>query len=193
MYLPSMFRGEPALGWQLAREESFGLLLFGDEVAPLPWLADEAAGTLRGHAAAGNPAAALDGAAVRVVFSGPHGYVTPRWYAEPRAQVPTWNYVVAQAHGTIRRLSEDATRALLRESCARFEPAEGGYDPSWIDPALHDRLLRAIVGLEVTVERMEVKLKLSQNRAPEDRRRVREGFAAAGAAALAAWMERLAR
>lgn len=190
MYVPKVFAGPEALGWQLADEESFGLVIANGEVTPLPFLVDAERRALRAHAARSNPICALDGARVSVAFSGPHGYVTPRWYAEPRAQVPTWNYAVACAHGTLRVLDRDDTRAVIAESCARFEP-EGGYDPSWIPRELHDGLLEGIVGLEIAIDRMEVKLKLSQNRAPEDRRRVREGFVAQGQAALAAWMERV--
>lgn len=190
MYVPKVFAGAEALGWRVADEESFGLLMAAGDVTPLPFLVDAERRVLRAHAARSNPVRALDGARVSVAFSGPHGYVTPRWYAEPHAHVPTWNYVVACAHGTLRLLDRDATRAVVAETCARFEP-EGGYDPSWIPRELHDGLLGAIVGLEIAIDRMEVKLKLSQNRAAEDRRRVREGFAAQGQDALAAWMERV--
>lgn len=192
MYTPQVFLGTEELGWDLASDESFGLVMAAGDVAPLPFLVDREARTLRAHAARTNPLTTLDGERVSVVFSGPHGYVTPRWYSDPHAQVPTWNYAVACAHGRLRLLDKDATREVLAASCARFEP-EGGYDPSWISRELHDRLLEAIVGIEIAVDRLECKLKLSQNRAPEDRRRVREGFAAAGHDALAAWMERVAR
>ncbi|HEY8431035.1 MAG TPA: FMN-binding negative transcriptional regulator [Sandaracinaceae bacterium] len=190
MYLPNEFRGDEALGWELAAEEAFGLLLAGDDVAPLPFVVDRERRALRAHLArASRTLRDRDGASV--VFFGPHGYVTPRWYAAPREQVPTWNYVIVRMQGAVAPLSREGTARVLEELCARFEPP-GGYDPSWIDPALHDQLLDAITGIEIAVERVEVKLKLSQNRDPEDRRRVRDGFAATHPA-LAAWMDRVAR
>lgn len=190
VYIPKVFAADEALGWRLADEEAFGLLMAAGDIAPLPFLVDAERRVLRAHAARSNPVCALEGARVSVAFCGPHGYVTPRWYSEPHAEVPTWNYAVACAHGTLRLLDPEATRAVIAASCARFEP-EGGYDPSWIPRELHDSLLEAVVGLEIAIDRMEVKLKLSQNRAAEDRRRVREAFAARGDEALAAWMERV--
>lgn len=190
MYVPSVFRGDEALGWELAADEPFGLLLAQDDVAPLPFVVDRERRVLRGHTARTNPIV-RDGVRASVVFSGPHGYVTPRWYAAPREQVPTWNYVIARVVGRVTVLGATETARVLDELCARFEP-EGGYDPSWIDPALHDELLGAIVGFEIAADRVEVKLKLSQNRSADDRRRVREGFASTDPA-LAAWMDRSER
>jgi transcriptional regulator len=100
---------------------------------------------------------------VMVVFSGPHAYVSPRWYQE-QERVPTWNYAAVHAYG-VPRLIEDrqAKQASQRRLIA-------GLDPQWLPKfdALRqeyvDRMLDGIVNFEITVTRLETRWKLSQNR-----------------------------
>ncbi len=91
---------------------------------PLIHVADcEPHGTLHGHFARTNPhvEAAAHGASL-ALFHGPHAYVTPSWYADPAGAVPTWNYAVAHAHGTIELARDPAeTRAVLDLLIQRFE------------------------------------------------------------------------
>ncbi len=91
---------------------------------PLIHIADcEPHGTLHGHFARTNPhvEAAADGESL-ALFHGPHAYVTPSWYADPAGAVPTWNYAVAHAHGTITLARDHAeTRAVLDLLVRRFE------------------------------------------------------------------------
>jgi transcriptional regulator len=161
---------------------------------PLLHVADrEPHGTLCGHFARANPHAQVAaGAAVIAIFHGPHAYVSPSWYAEPSSAVPTWNYAVAHAHGTIEFAHDAAaTRAVLDLMIHRFE---AGRDTPWklgLDPERLAAMVGAIVGFRIKVKRFDAKLKLSQNRTPEDRRRVAAGLDGepyADAAATASWM-----
>jgi transcriptional regulator len=91
---------------------------------PLLHFADcEPHGTLVGHFARANPhARGAENVESMAIFHGPHAYVTPSWYADPKGAVPTWNYAVAHVHGTLE-LARDAaeTRAVLDLMIQRFE------------------------------------------------------------------------
>jgi transcriptional regulator len=111
---------------------------------------------------------------VLVVFSGPHAYVSPRWYADPE-RVPTWNYAAVHAYGVPRIISE---KNLKHASQRRLVAL---LDPQWLPrfDALAqeyvDRMLDGIVNFEIPVTRTETRWKLSQNRG----RREQELIAAA--------------
>jgi transcriptional regulator len=186
MYQPAHFR-EPDETRALALVEahSFGLLVAVDqtgapEMAHLPFLVDRGARVLRTHVARANPLAKLAaaGRSMTAVFSGPHGYVSPRSYPQPRAQVPTWNYAVVHVAGVARVVDDAALRRLVDELAAVHEA--GAAEP-WrledADPELPARLLRGIVGIELPLERVDAKYKLSQNRSPEERAGVRRALA----------------
>lgn len=108
---------------------------------------------------------------VLVVFSGPHAYVSPRWYAQ-RERVPTWNYAAVHAYGKVALL--DAPEA-KQEAQARLVAA---YDPEWaagyraLSPAYLRDMLDGIVAFEVRVTRLETRWKLSQNRGREEQERI---------------------
>ena len=110
---------------------------------------------------------------VMVVFSGPHAYVSPRWYGE-QERVPTWNYAAVHAYGIPKLIHE---RKLKYESQRRLVAA---LDPQWLPKfdALRreyvDGMLEGIVNFEIAVTRLETRWKLSQNRS----RREQENIAA---------------
>ena len=157
-------------------------------------------GALHGHVARGNELARLDGAEVLAIFQGPDGYISPNWYPtkqETHREVPTWNYAVAHVHGRLKVIKDAAwLRRLLERLTDRHEAAEPR--PWHISDAPDDHIeksLRAIVGLEITVERIEGKFKLNQNH-PERNRlgaiaglRRRDGDGDAELAALMALQE----
>ena len=161
---------------------------------PLIHVADcEPHGTLHGHFARANPhAAATAGGESIAIFHGPHAYVSPSWYAEPAAAVPTWNYAVVHAHGRLELAQSPAeTQAVLDLMIHRFESARPAPWQLGLDRDRLDAMLRAIVGFRLRIRRIDAKLKLSQNRTREDRSRVAAALAAepwADAAATAAWM-----
>jgi transcriptional regulator len=131
-------------------------------------------GALLVHLSRSNPhAAQLDGQEMLAIFTGPHGYVSPSWYRTHPA-VPTWNYAAVHVHGRARRVDDAAG---LRDIVGRLvDQYESGRPQPWSMGGLPadymDRMLKAIVGFEIAVTRIEGKLKLSQNRRPKDRRSV---------------------
>jgi transcriptional regulator len=123
-----------------------------------------------------------DGRPAIAVFSGPHGYVSPRWYERPFEQVPTWNYAVVHAHGlALSPMNREDLVRLLNDLVAVHEQsAAEPWSTAKLDPTLRDEFLRAIVGFTLTIERLEGKLKLSQNRSPSDQARVVRGLSERG-------------
>ena len=114
------------------------------------------------------------GDAALLIVQGPDTYISPSWYpskAETHRVVPTWNYVIVQVHGSVR-LIEDAER--LRQIVTELTDShEAGRDQPWAVSDAPDEFvdaqLRAIVGLEIIVDRILGKAKLSQNRSQPDR------------------------
>jgi transcriptional regulator len=152
-------------------------------------------GTLVGHVAAENRhAEAFDARTPSLaIFSGPHAYVSPRWYAPGVPHVPSWNYVAVHATGPLVRIDgEDRVLAILARSAAEFEPAVGGWTPGSVPAEYLGKLWTRIVAFEMPIERLEGKRKLSQNMPRPDRRGVIEALAKADgddARAVAAEME----
>ena len=142
-----------------------------------------APGTLRGHVARANPHwRALESHGVAVaIFHGPDAYVSPAWYEEKRRNgkvVPTWNYSMVVVHGTIKVHHEhDWLLENVGELVARHESQRG--KPWALSDAPADYIdvqARAIVGLEMTIERIDAKRKLSQNRSTADFEGALEGL-----------------
>ena len=151
---------------------------------------------IAGHMARANPHwRSMDGVTpALVIFQGPHGYVSPTWY-ESGPAVPTWNYGVVHAHG-LPRVNEDETfvRGVLEDLVGRYEGHRAdGWRTSGVPADFYDRMLRAIVGFEMPVTRLDGKFKLGQNRSVEDRRRTIAGLESLGSAEaslLAGFMRR---
>src|SRR3954470_8468535 len=107
------------------------------------------------------------------IFHGPHSYVSPTWYATSPA-VPTWNYVVVHAVGKARVHHDGHDLAgLLRELTGQYEGHQAGaWSPDRLPEDFAQPMRGAIVGFEIAIDRLEGKVKLSQNRSAEDRRGV---------------------
>lgn len=134
-------------------------------------------GTLRAHVARANPLWRSGGVETMVIFQGPHAYITPAWYAEKELsgeEVPTFDYAVVHAHGTLRVIDDrDWLLAFLERLTTRHEadqpqPWQVGDAP----PAYIDKLLKAIVGIEIPLARLEGKWKMEQKNSLQDRTRV---------------------
>ena len=153
-------------------------------------------GTIVLHLARANPHwQDLQEVEAMVLFQGPHAYVSPRWYASDAA-VPTWNYVAVHAYGRARLIFDRTElRALVARLAAHHEAgAASPWSLDRVPEAQMTGLLKAIVGLEIPIDRIEGKAKLSQNRKAEDRRGVIDALSASADAAdrsLAAAMARL--
>lgn len=191
MYQPPHFREDRAeVLHALMREHCFATLVTlgpdGLIANHLPMEIDpEPApfGTLRGHLAKGNPQwrdFSTDLPAL-VIFSGPQAYITPSWYAtksETGRVVPTWNYMAVHAYGRPRSFDDPGRlKSLVTALTARQE--KDFAEPWQVDDAPADFIehqLKGIVGIELTVERLEGKWKLSQNRSAADRAGVIDGL-----------------
>jgi transcriptional regulator len=200
MYVPAHFREDREDVLRDAmRDIGFATLVSqtetGIEANHLPLLLE--GDVLRGHFARANPTwkTLKPEADALAIFLGPHAYVSPNWYpskAETGKAVPTWNYITVHAHG---RLSPRDDPAWLLAHVGRLSAAqEAGRPAPWkVDDAPADYingLLRAIVGFELSITRLEGKWKLSQNREPADVAGVKEALARDGNTALADLMGR---
>jgi transcriptional regulator len=194
MYIPPLFReDDPATLHAMIRGTRLSILVSNGsdgqpEVSYLPLLfdaADGANGSLLGHFARANPhwkSLAETGKAT-VIFKGADAYVSPGWYptkAVHHRHVPTWNYEVVHA---ICRAETFDDAARLRDVVTRLtDRYEAGRAAPWtIEQAPADyiaAMLKAIVGIRLSIEELHGKRKLSQNREPQDRQGVRDALAA---------------
>ncbi|HVW74511.1 MAG TPA: FMN-binding negative transcriptional regulator [Rhizomicrobium sp.] len=194
MYVPDHFREDrPERLRDAMRAISFATLVTsGLEANHLPLLLD--GGVLRGHVARANPVwKAGDGTAL-AIFLGPQAYVSPNLYpskAETGKAVPTWNYIAVHARGPIRWIQDAGwIRKLVSDLTDAHEaPRPDSWAVSDAPEGYVDAMVRAIVGFELTIETLEGKYKLSQNREARDRAGVREAFLREGRADIARLME----
>jgi transcriptional regulator len=181
MYIPSAFaETDRATLHEFIEAHSFGLLVSTHRGEPLvshlPFFLERDAGphgTLVGHLARANPHwQGLDGQGVLAVFSGPHAYVSPTWYAAENV-VPTWNYVAVHAYGSFRLVDDpDALARILADMVGTYEralPKPWSFDPG---SEFFRKHVRAVVGFRIEISRLEGKWKLNQNHPVERRERV---------------------
>lgn len=208
MYLPQQF-AEPRIEelHRIVRENPLGMLVTnaaaGLDANHLPFFLDadqEVAGVLRAHVARANPVwrEVADGDDVLVVFRGVHGYISPNWYPgkhETHRRVPTWNYEVVHAHGTIHvRDDEKFVRGVVARLTRRHEADQP--EPWKMGDAPTDYLaeqLGNIVGIEVRITRLEGKRKLNQHHQARDREGAIQGLEARGNHGLAQAMRDTAK
>ncbi|MBN8713939.1 MAG: FMN-binding negative transcriptional regulator [Xanthomonadales bacterium] len=124
--------------------------------------------TLHTHVARGNELVQMDGAEALLVFRGPDGYISPSWYPtahETGREVPTWDYAVVHVHGHLQVIDDPVwLRRLLARLVKRHEANLSHPWRMGDAPADHiEESIKAIVGVAVTVDRIEGKFKLSQN------------------------------
>lgn len=150
-------------------------------------------GTLIGHMARANPHwRHADGASSVAIFHGPHAYVSPSWFAEPSKGVPTWNYAVVHASGTLRVIDDPVeTRRVLDALVHRFESDRVSPWQFAMGEPQRDALVGAIVAFRIRIRRLTGKFKLSQNRSAAEQSRIAaalddEPYADAGV--VAEWM-----
>ena len=207
MYQPSHFKEErPDVLRGLVADHPLGTLVTlgpdGINANHMPFLYDpEPAphGTLRCHVARANPVWREFRADVEalVIFQGPQLYVTPSWYPAKKEHgkvVPTWNYLVLHAYGTLRAVDDrEWLRAFVTRLTDTFEKDRAEPWKVTDAPADYvDAQLKAIVGIEIPVTRLLGKWKASQNRPAADRAGVVRGLRESGdpmAAQMADWVE----
>jgi transcriptional regulator len=201
MYQPPAFREDRIeVQHALIRKHPLGLLITAGPAGLLanlfPFLIDADGagnGTLRLHMARANPQWRELEAVEEclAVFQGPQDYVTPSWYATKRETgkvVPTWNYATVHAWGRPRVMNDDKwLRRQIEDLTASREAPRA--EPWAVGDAPEDFVamqMRAIVGIEIPVSRIEGKWKMSQNRPEPDRAGVIAGFREMGRDAIAA-------
>ena len=176
----------------LIRARPLGLLISSDadgvQANAVPFILNADAGpngALKAHVARANPQwqHLKDGARALVVFQGPDAYVTPSWYAAKKEHgkvVPTWNYAMVQVRGTVT--IHEHPQWLMPQVTALTEAHEGARAEPWAVSDAPERFvdmqMRAIVGIEIAIEDIRGKWKVSQNRSEADQVGVAAGMAA---------------
>jgi transcriptional regulator len=191
MYLPSHFEEKrPEVLHQLIREHPLGALVtlgreglnanhvpFEFDPEPAPF------GTLRAHVARSNPVwqdFSKDVEAL-VVFQGAQAYISPSWYASKKEGgkvVPTYNYMVVHAYGAMRVIDDPAwVLGLVERLTDRHEAGRAGRWKVTDAPRDYiDKMLAAIVGIEIPVSKLIGKWKVSQNQPQANREGVVNGL-----------------
>jgi len=126
---------------------------------------------------------------VLVIFTGPHGYVSPRWYEE-QERVPTWNYAAIHAYGVPQMVKEEKAKHASQRRLVEY------MDPEWLprfdalSPKYLSGMLNGIVNFRIPITRIETRWKLSQNRGRREMELIIEALEKGGEAALAALMRK---
>ncbi|MFY7981605.1 MAG: FMN-binding negative transcriptional regulator, partial [Limnohabitans sp.] len=199
MYIPAHFLIQnPQDLHTIIREHPLGALVTagpdGLDANHIPFEFDPSQGPhglLTAHVARANPVwqQCQGGADVLVIFRGNESYISPNWYPskhETHRQVPTWNYEVVHVHGRLTVMDEERfVRGVVARLTREHETSEprpwkmGDSPPEYID-----QMLKAVVGIQVEIQRIEGKAKLSQNREPRDRLNAADTLLAKGAEGL---------
>ena len=202
MYIPASFHETDQIKQHdFMEQHSFATLVSRQDqetvASHLPLLVDRAVaphGRLIGHFARANTQwQTAANQQVLVLFHGPHAYISPTWYAAQNV-VPTWNYIAVHAYGTLRLIEDhERLRDILQRTVRRYESTRPQpWSMESPEPEFLAKLLAAIVGFEIDIERLEGKWKLNQNHSSERRdnviHRLRES-AEHDAIQIADWME----
>lgn len=196
MYVPDQFKiADRSEALALMRDNPFAALISagpgGLTATHLPTLVKQESEALivEAHLARGNPhwrrLAESPEAETLMIFSGPDAYIRPGWYpskAEHGKDVPTWNYAIVHAYGGVETISDGAW--LLRHVTELSGQQESPYEMPWrTSDAPADfmaAMVRGIVGIRVTVSRLEAKAKMGQNRDARDALGAAAGLEARG-------------
>ena len=186
MYIPPYFtETDPTRLQELVESNSFATVITTVDGLPvashLPLLFEPdhgPHGRLVGHMARANPQwKQMQGRPALAVFTGPHAYISPSWAGADNL-VPTWNYVALHATGEARLVDDpDELLDIVRRSVEFHEadmPTPWSLDSNEAD--FNQRLLGAIVGFTIDIDRIECACKLSQNHPAERREQVIEGL-----------------
>ena len=179
MYTPPKFKPDRTASLAFAAARGFGTVCAYDGAKPvassLPFCLEYASdGTPRVafHVARGNALAALADGKSNWLFAvnGADTYVSPHWYASPD-QVPTWLYQAVHLTGPVRTMSDHELANHLDALSAKFE-SWLAPKPSWstgeMTAGRRETMMKAIVGLVMTVEDIEGSFKLNQHKSDVD-------------------------
>lgn len=174
MYSPEPFKiTDPATITPFMLKHSFATIVTHDGEVPhathMPVLFEPdkgEKGLLLSHIARANPQWRQfeSGREVLVIFTGPHAYVSPAWYVTSPA-VPTWNYTAVHAYGLPRIVTDQAEfSTMLRDLVEFYESPRPDRWSAEMPEDFMARLMKGIVGVEISITRIEAKFKLGQNR-----------------------------
>jgi transcriptional regulator len=179
MYNPPQFREERIeVLHDFIREHPLATLVTtgynGLEANHVPMILDAAAGLLRGHVSRANPIWKETNDEVLAIFTGPDHYISPSWYPSKQEHgrvVPTWNYIAVHARGILTFFDDAGRLRSIVEDLTTIH--EASFPQPWkvadAPPEYVEGLLKAIVGFELKIEKLEGKWKSSQNRSEADR------------------------
>lgn len=131
---------------------------------------------------------------ILLIVAGPHGYISPSWYAPGDTPAPTWNFSVAHCYGVPEILDADENLRVLTRLVAHFE--QHVEAPVYLDPDVGARISPGTVGIRLPITRFVCKVKMSQDKGETSRRQVLEQLRGDGpyaSPALADDMERALR
>jgi transcriptional regulator len=193
MYVPASFKmTEPSDALALMRANPFAALISHDAegltATHLPTVARQDGDKLviECHIARGNPhwkrLAANPATDAMMIFTGPEAYIRPGWYpskAEGGKVVPTWNYAIVHAYGRTEIIEDGAW--LLRHVTELSAQQESPYEVQWKTSDAPEQylaaMIRGIVGVRVSISRVDAKAKMGQNRETRDRLGAADGLA----------------
>ena len=190
MYIPPSFvETDRSTLHDFIESHSFATLISQHDGEPfashVPLLLDRDAGPhgrLIGHFAKANPQAETAvNQTVLAIFHGPHAYISPQWYAAQNV-VPTWNFVAVHAYGRLVPIDDrDRLASVIRKTVETYEQTRATpWSLDTPDADFLGKLLNAIVGFEIEIERIEGKWKLNQNHPTERREKVIAGLNSTG-------------
>lgn len=200
MYIPNKFKmTEIADKHHFIEEFGFGVMISSVDnlsATHLPFVlhADECEhGVLYAHCAKTNPHwKNLEGQNVLVIFTGPHGYISPSWYTSKPA-VPTWNYTAVHAYGIASLLDPQASLKAIDQVVEKYEP-QLLIKQDIVTKQFKHKMLAGIVGFKIELTKLEGQLKLGQNRSKDDQSGIYDALNRSSSCediALAKYMQKL--
>ncbi len=202
MYTPASFAlRDTSEILSVLRQQSFGALVCRDEqnamsISHLPILVTDDLTVVRTHMARANQQwKVLESLAQEVVMivQGAHHAIAASWYDDPD-QVGTWNYVVAHVYGHARLIHDaDELLSIVEDLSVFVDGEQARAQIRSMDSTKRSNLLKAIVGVEIKVSRIDAKAKMSQNRTAEQRQRVLAKLDALGSSDAASVAELVRR
>lgn len=186
MYIPSSFaENDINKLFGFIRENNFGILFSNNQNFPeathLPFMLNKnfgENGTLIAHFAKANKhwKRISEQQEMLVIFNGPHSYISPSWYKN-RVTVPTWNYAAVHVYGKPKVIHERNQLLQMVTDLTNFH--ENQIKSNWSleeGESIIETELKAIVGIEIEISRIEGKFKFNQNRSIDDQARVLENL-----------------
>lgn len=178
MYVHPAFKTDDDSAWKFVEARGFGAVVAidaGKPVAahvPLMTLGGAAGGRVQFHVARVNPLHEIIARAPEVMVTvwGPDAYISPDWYVSAD-QVPTWNYVSVHLSGAARRLEPDAALEHVEALSQRFEAwlaPKKPWSTSKMPAKKLEAMLKAIVPIEITIDKIEASWKLGQHKTTAD-------------------------